>query len=300
VYGSSAGLADSAVLRGIRDRGRKGDSRLAYIEWTDDLGGACAAGDKCTHIVGIEGCRLDDRRRWRRANPAIGRRISEEHIADERKAMPPPEFARERLGWWDEPDDEEAHELPIDIELWDEMLDAKSGPGDPVAFGYDVAPDRHAAAICGAGFRPDGRIHVEVIEHRAGTEWVAPRLAELKRKWKPRGQFADRLTVESLRDNLEAEHLRVHDEESLSAAQLAAACARLVDWCNRRKLAHRGDMQFVAALRIAIKRDIEGGWVWSKRRTEGDITVLVAMTAAVYGLLAKRKRKGKVVNLATV
>ena len=35
------------------------------------------------------------------------------------------------------------------------------------------------AAICVAGRREDGLIHVEVVEHRKGTSWVAARLVEL-------------------------------------------------------------------------------------------------------------------------
>jgi len=102
VYGSSAGQVQSGYLRGIRDRGRAGDDpRLCYLEWCDDLGGECEH-PVCDHAVTRPGCRLDDERRWIRANPALGRRISFDFVRAERRAMPPAEFARELLGWWDE------------------------------------------------------------------------------------------------------------------------------------------------------------------------------------------------------
>jgi hypothetical protein len=100
LYASSAGLWHSEVLRGIRDRGRKGSRRLVYVEWCDT--GSCAD-VWCNHEVDTEGCRLDSEEAWRAANPAIDRRITIDYIRSERAALPPEEFARERLGWWDDP-----------------------------------------------------------------------------------------------------------------------------------------------------------------------------------------------------
>src|SRR5262249_58219904 len=45
--------------------------------------------------------------------------------------------------------------------------------------------ERRCVAIGPAGLRPDGRLHVEVIEHRHGTDWVPGRVAELARRWRP-------------------------------------------------------------------------------------------------------------------
>ena len=42
-------------------------------------------------------------RKWAKANPALGSRIDVDTIRDERVSMSSLEFARERLGWWDEP-----------------------------------------------------------------------------------------------------------------------------------------------------------------------------------------------------
>jgi hypothetical protein len=83
-YTSSAPLptAESAVLRRFCRRGRKGASRLAYIEYA-----AAANAD------------LDDQAAWAEANPAFGRRIFAEFIETERAAMSDEDFARERLGW---------------------------------------------------------------------------------------------------------------------------------------------------------------------------------------------------------
>lgn len=62
-YGSSAGLSSSAVLRGLRDRGRAGtSSKLAYAEWCAPEGICLTVA--CTHVLGTEGCALDDPANW--------------------------------------------------------------------------------------------------------------------------------------------------------------------------------------------------------------------------------------------
>lgn len=43
---------------------------------------------------------VNDRSRWYRTNPALGRRILESTIASECEQMDADTFARERLGWW--------------------------------------------------------------------------------------------------------------------------------------------------------------------------------------------------------
>lgn len=153
VYASSAGLANSAVLRGVRDRGRPGlSSRLAYVEWCAPEGG-CAE-ERCDHALGSTGCVLDDERAWRAGNPLLGRTrangtgLTVQYVADERQALKPSEFARERLGWWDRP----AEESGITLKAWSSLADADSQAVDPVAFAVDVSwPDREWSAIAVAG-----------------------------------------------------------------------------------------------------------------------------------------------------
>ena len=96
IYASSAGLPESAVLRGLRDRGRRGDARLAYFEWGDTRPNEGCALVDCDHAVTRDGCALDDRERWWQILPALGTRVTEESVADLRRSMPPDEFAGRR------------------------------------------------------------------------------------------------------------------------------------------------------------------------------------------------------------
>ena len=181
LYGSSAGTAHSDVLRGIRDRGRAGSSpRLFYCEWCAPRV-ACAS-EKCTHEPGEnEGCQLDIVENWQRGNPLLGRLrangtgLTVEYVQAERQALPPMEFARERMGWWDDPSTSdifgpgkwekgERPERPADLEL----------TGLAVA----VAMDLKSAAIVGAGTNDEG-VWLKVLQHGPGISWAVERAAEL-------------------------------------------------------------------------------------------------------------------------
>ena len=197
LYGASAGLAESSVLRGVRDRGRAGDDpRLGYLEWCDDLPGDCLR-PNCQHEITAEGCRLDDRRRWGRSNPAKDRTrvfagvpvqiLTEDYIAGERRAMPPNEFGRERLGWWDDPPDG----VEAFLTAWLACVDTESVSVGRPAFAVDVSPGSRSAAIVAATRRPDGLPHVEVVEHRRRVEWLPARCAELAAGADPLGWVLD-------------------------------------------------------------------------------------------------------------
>lgn len=180
VYGSSAGLASSDVLRGVRDRGRPGtDPALIYMEWTDDLPGDCAAA-RCDHALAASGCRLDDQARWHRANSQLGRRMSVEYVEAERRMLPPAEFARERLGWWDESEDATAS---LDADLWMSLADPGAERGSGQVFAVTTAPDHSWSAVAVAWRRSDAAVQVMLADYRPGSAWVGERVAELTATW---------------------------------------------------------------------------------------------------------------------
>lgn len=282
-YGSSAGYAESEVLRGVRDRGRAGSSRrLVYAEW-------CAPRvpclvENCDHHVSAVGCVLDDENMWQLANPQMGRRITVEYLRAERQAMPPAEFARERLGWWDEPD---ALTCVIAESAWRACHNSDSSiPGAP-SFAVDISPDRAWAAIAAAGTAGDA-MHVEitsrlgVIDHRPGTEWLLPRIEELKAAFPTMSiALGSSSGAESLRNSLEALGIPV---DLITAHEVQAACGLFFDHVLTRKLAHLGQEPLDAAVASAKKRveDGENAWVWGRKRSAGDITPLYAATLALY------------------
>ncbi|WP_280371143.1 hypothetical protein [Nocardia wallacei] len=283
-YGSSAGNAGAAVLRSIRDRGRAGGSAsLAYLEYCAPEGG-CAAED-CTHVYGVDGCALDDRKNWKAANPALGRRITVQKLQAFREAEPPIEFAREHLGWWEDPADADAEPPVIAEGVWTALKDTESRAGDPVAFGLFLAPDRSEAAIAVAGRRADWKIHAEIVPARRGadvhtlpgTAWIAPRLAELKEDFGPCAVMVDGAAA-SLVTAITEQGVEVVE---VSFPAKVAACGQFFDAVTEDALRHLGTKNFEEAVASARKRELRKGWVWA----DGTGVQLEAATIAVHGLI---------------
>ena len=287
LYASSAGKPESEVLRSIRDRGRASltTTALAYFEWCAPED-SCATPD-CNHdkINKPEGCALDNREFWRMANPAMGRRISEQTIANERDALPEAEFARERLGWWDDPGEGEP---VLPGRTWSDCKHLDSSITGKVYVGLDVSPMRSWAALgaAGASSLGDETIHVEVtgtndgVDHRQGTGWVVPRLQEmLLRNPDITVAIAAGAAAESLVPDLAKARIPV---ETVPATDVTAACGLFYDLATTHKLAHLGQETLTTALVGAKRRELENAWLYARRKSSADITPLYAVTIAAW------------------
>jgi hypothetical protein len=91
------------------------------------------------------GVRLLDPEMWALANPALGIRINEEHVAKEHRSMDPRTFAVERLGVGDWPRVSDEDGSVISVKAWLSLM-TRSRPVDPLVFVFDVSPDRSSAA----------------------------------------------------------------------------------------------------------------------------------------------------------
>ena len=278
IYASSAGKIDSHVLRGVRDRGRAGgDPSLVYVEWCAPV--VPCADDRCDHRPDSPGCALDDVDAWRQANPALGRRLSVDRIAAERRALAalPGEFARERLGWWDEPPGNVAG-LPLN--LWE--ASTLTGPaGTLLALAVDVTPDLAYASIGRATAVPAG-VRLDLADHRRGTAWVAAEVARL-RAGSAVPVALDMGTPASVL-NTEFAALEVPiDTVNPAAADVAQGCSALLDGIIRPTVWHAAHPLLDAAVRGATRRAMgDGAWAWSRKNSQADISPLVAITLALW------------------
>lgn len=276
--GSSAGLTTSAVLRDIRDRGRKGSKGLAYLEWSDTEPPNCED-PHCTHHRDTPGCCADDRDRWRRSNPAMGRRISEDRIESFRQSMPAPEFVREFLGWWEEPEDDVDG---LDFSNWPGLRDPESQPDYLPVYAIAVSPDRDWAAISVAGQRTDGLKHVDVGHHRQGTSWVVKAAAAIAEKH-PDAVFVidGGGPANSLIPKLEEAGLIL---DVVGAREQAAAFGLFMDGVRESTTRHRDQRELNSAITSAKKRTIgDGASAFGRKASGEDITPLESAALALLG-----------------
>lgn len=271
-YTSSAGMPDSEVLKGLRDRALspEKEEKLAFYEWS----------------VPSEADPADPKN-WALANPALGYRISPDYVASERLAMSDEHFKRERLGIWSKVGSSSA--IPADF--WAQCFDEKSRAGVEMAFGVDVTPLRDVATIAAASRRADGNVHIEVVDRRVGTDWVPARLEELKRKWKPAAMV---YTGASQSTEVIAKSPKLKRMTTgLDHRTYMQACGAFYEALGRAQVRHTGQEELDAAVQ-ACRRSKGGSelWSWTRDDRSQDISPLVACTLALHGLTEKDKKGG--------
>lgn len=269
-YTSSAGFPDSDVLARVRERAMSGDpGELAFYEWSAPDGA-----DPADPAV------------WAMANPALGRRISPEWVADERRTMGAEEFNRERLGIWSKVGGESA--IPADF--WEQCRDEDSTAGLDLAFGVDVTPLADVTSIASASWRDDGTVHIEIVNHEGGTGWVPARVTELQRTWSPvtvayaAGGQAGRV--------LGGDPGQRHKLWAMTRREFDQACGAFYEAVSSGKIRHLGDPVLDEAVKACRRsKGLSDLWHWSRADMGADISPLVAASVAYHGLVEKKKKK---------
>lgn len=289
LWWASAGGTDKSVwLNKKRAAGRELVERLwatgerpsvAYFEW-----------------YAPEHMRRDDPATWRATLPALGYTVTEATIRAELEKLDAAEFDRAYLNRTRKPSPPSDPNVPKG--QWPAMADAASTPGAELALAVDVAQDRSTATIALAGLRADGRVHLEVVDRRAGTAWVAPALVKLRALWNPVAVAVSSAgsPAASLIDDLVAAGITVPDDKDnpvrghlvvLRTNDMVEACGQLADAFNQTTARHIDQAPLTAAVNGAMTRPVGDAWVLDRRRSLADVSPLVAATLARWALLTR-------------
>ena len=261
---STAGTATSTYLRGKVDAGRATvdageSSRAAYFEWSAD-----------------DDAPADDPATWWTCMPALGITVDEATVQAARDSMSDDEFRRAFLNQWR---DGQAAEGGFPADAWLTAVDMSSTPVDPVVFSVDVSPNAVSAAIAVAARRKDGGAHVEVIDHRPGTSWLAERLVELVNRWRPAHVVLDPAgPAGAVIPLLERTGIRL---ELASGSDSVRACSGIYEAVVSGRLRHRDQASLNAAVAGAVRRSAGDAWRWNRKNSSCDISPLVAVTLAL-------------------
>ena len=255
------------------------DPDLTYFEWS--AGNGSPLEDRPEQFAD-----LDDQAAWAQANPALGIRIDPRAVRAERRRLSARGFAVERLGIGDWPRTDHFSTV-IDLATWDELADEQSKLGDKFCLAFDVSPDRRTS-ISAAGPSTDGHWHVEVLDERSGTGWVAQRLEEISAAHYPAEIVCDGHGSESILSQVEELGLEVR---VLTAGEHAQACGQLVDVVAEEKLRHLGDERLRDAIRAAHTRPLGDAWAWSRKNSSGNISPLCSATFALSAAIQQGDRE---------
>ena len=301
-YLGSAGIgAPSVQLGRLRRRALAAieagvpDPSLAYMEWSAVLHAKECPKDCDQH---------DDpasEEAVRKANPALGYRLSLPKVANERATLSKDGYARERLGVGEYPSDEADAWQVIGRDVWEALADDESQPDDPIVLSVDVTPERSQASICVAGRCGEG-VQVEVIDYRPGTSWVPGRHRELAERHGPRcvvmdpGGPAGSLIAEV------TEALKVDPDEEvgedeeprlltpivqMKTRDVVQSVGQFFDAVAAARISHLDQAPLSTALAGARKRELGEAWAWARKGVGVDITPLVGVTQARWGLFVE-------------
>lgn len=287
-WASAGGTERSVFLNKKREQGRALieelwrtgiHRRTAYFEW-----------------FAPEDMPRDDPATWWATLPALGHTVSEETIRGELESMDPAEFDRAYLNRT------RKAEPPVDPNVpkakWPGLVDKGTRAGAELAFAIDVSQDRASSSIGVASARPDGRVHLEVLDRRPGTDWVVPAITRLKRLWNPlviavpssgapAGSLIDDLvaagiTVPENKDEPHRGHLVV-----MRTNDSVEACGQMADAMNQDRARHLDQVPLTAAVNGARTRRVGDAWVLDRTNSLTDVSPFVAVTHARWALLAK-------------
>jgi len=274
---STAGYADSVVLRAMHDRlyrqhtgAEQHDPTFLGMWWRAD-----------DDDVGLEWDQLQ------KANPSLdGGRLSKQMITSEYLILPRGSWVRERLNRWHD----ERVDAPFSIASWGACRLPNALHPESVAGGYVIACDVLSTwsegSIIIAALRKDGRVGVEVHRHllaRTERPLTAPdftrEVAAIASKYK-----IDAIVYSA--SSALAPAFERHATEtglpylSISASRNIMACADFAEAVTAKRIAHDDpflDSQVASAQRRFIGS--EGAWRWTISGTP--ITGVVGMTMSV-------------------
>lgn len=228
-----------------------------------------------------------DPEQLRKANPSYPHRSTHRAMLRLRKKLKNNDsWNREARGIWDEIT---KHFSPIPTTPWAEQVDV--GPTDgtkPTALAVDMSHDRHIS-VAACWLEDEDAAHGEEVwagvDTDAAVEWIVARAGR-------------RLPVvidsaspaASLAPILRARGVRVL---MTSGTDMAKACGQLVDKIGLGKFTHAGQESVNEAAKGARKRAIgtAGGWGYDRRDESVNIAPLVALTLALFGALATKKKR---------
>lgn len=303
---------DLAAVRPVISSGALGNSQVIYLgtppdpdklhaglgeAWTRIRGNAGTDKALCWIEYGVpDGPRpdLDDQALLFAANPALEVRhangdygLDRETVDGERHELDPDDYARERLGWWGNPE-AKSHRGVIDMDQWRALR--ASGDKLPARglIVVDVAPDLAWTSVAVATDGPDGK-PLGLIDRHEGTSWVV-RWDEDKQK--ARGRIPQ--LVDDLDKVLEvaltpSAHMFSAAltkagvaHKKLSPSEVGASCMAVQRMITDGEVAHLGQPTLDISARTAITKYVGDTQQWDRRNRKLDISPLVAFSVAVH------------------
>lgn len=269
----------------LRDRGRVGSGRLAWLEWTPR---GSTEPDTATSID------LDDEGVWAAANPGAGFRdgLDLDTLAADREALDDDSFGRECLSIWPQ-----IPELDMDSTFgkgkWATCATTIDFPEAPLAIGVAVSVDRLWASISAAALieppEPEDddedvdlepSVFVAASDRRAETDWLVAEVKRIQDKFDCAVVIDEKGPASDLLEDFDKADVAV---ETVNINEYADACSKFFDKVRAGRILHPSSPELNAAVAGSEWRYVNDRRVWGRRASVSDVSMLEAATLAAYG-----------------
>jgi phage terminase large subunit-like protein len=268
LYTSNAGDAFSETLNNMRERALDAPPKtFGFYEYSAP-----------------QFCKIDDRKAWAMANPALGYTVTEEAI-EEAIATSSIEATRtETLCQWidslSSPFPHGSLEATSDKTL-------KLSPGAFTVFAFDVSPSRRYASLVAGQILPDGKLGVGILEQWHSQVSVDDvKIAAGIKAWydifNPRLVCYDKYATESIAQKLGHAGVPIED---VSGVHFYQACGDLLNAITSDQFRHNGQEEFVSQMFNVAAKENDSGWRIVKRKSAGDISAPISAAMIIHQLV---------------
>lgn len=286
------GVNECEVFEGVRDRGRAGEGRTGWLEWTPD-------GSDDPKLAGEIDLGSEDV--WLASNPSCPELIGLDTIAEqlERDVSPGAViFGRERLSIWpNRPEIEVVASNSLDLGAWGSTVQPASPPvpDKGVVVAPVVADNSGYGSVFVAWSLDDGDVWVEHVATRPQTAWMPGFVAGIVDKYGADSVVMDKRKNAAIIPGLAREKVKYLE---MNATEVASAYALTVEAINDSKVFHRDQPEVTVSLQYARPRKVGAyGFTWEQSKESEPVSQAQALTNAIWGvanLEAHPAKKSKV------
>ena len=265
IFTSNAGDAYSLVLNDLRERALSyPDKSLGWYEYSAP-----------------QHCKIDDRKAWAMANPALGITITEDVLAEAVSTDSVETIKTEMLCTWVSSLTSPWPNMAFE-DCGDKTL--QMGPGPLTYFAFDKAQNTRTASLVAGQLLPDGRIGVGILQQWRSEVAVddlriAADIKGWADKYNPAGIMFDHYATQSIAQRLAVNGCRMED---VSGQQFYQACGDLLDAIVAKRITHSGQPEFVESMNNCAAKTNEGSFRIIRRQSAGCIAAAISLAMIVH------------------
>jgi hypothetical protein len=276
VVSGTPGTARVGMFWQLLEAGRAAPERIGIVDYSAD-----------------EFCDPNDERVWWETHPGLAcgltsiETIRERH--DPETGLSLPEFMREYLCIW--PPDSKV--TALNLKNWEiTATDPLGEPptGVPWGIGWDVAIGGSAAAVAVAWIDENDEPHVQIMDHRAGSQWVAPYVGKAVQAFPrvPLGydSIGDNITVAQALGRMP--RVKTTKVKALTLKEIAAATAAIATAVDTMTIHHPPHSGLDMSVKNTTWRESNGSRLFMRGKGIEISCLLACVAALAVASTAKR------------